>query len=483
MDLSCPSPVFDGIDFTPCFRERCVCRSPACILPGASAADPNDRPLRRRASFRISLPTASYLTFLLPIVLAGSSLAIVLLARLIELSSPARRIELPSAAAAAPTASTGYVSPVGLEDAVLRSQARKVFGSEPEEGKSAFERVRDVGEVLLLAGLLALEVVRAVRAPAGVTAPWGGVALSAYLLALSVLTAVERIGTGLLGLHTNELEAHRTTLLVFYGALSFIGLRSAILDSAPTLLTDSLAAGITLVLLLLDIFTPYRAVLDGALAGHRARGAAFQLARAARNAEAGDSPDDGARKQTVPCLEEPRSLFARATFTYMNPLIFRHFNRPITKEETPDLREDDRTAVVVAGWRAYREARLGEEERAKPYAKGSLSWQLIWYFKGYFALQAVRSRRLTTRPSELGSSADARPPSPDLVGVLCPLFLRRAMDAQDDSRVHQEPKAVARRARRLPAAADASCRRIHPRRPCFPGEASAERLPATCLSE
>lgn len=340
-----------------------------------------------------------FLSFLLPLVLVGGSLVVALLYRIVQLSNGSEpAIQLPISSAGSPPASAA--SPVALEAEVLRRGARAVYGTEPEEAKSTVEVVRDIGMLGLLLGLLALELVRALGSPAGSLTGWGGVALSAFLLALSLITALDRTGTTtVLGFHSNQLEAHRSTLLIAYGAFTFVNLRSSIIGSAAQdLLNDSLASAAVLALVLLDICTPYRAQLDGALEGHRARGAAFHRARAARSPEGGDggtgsSASSSFKPAPPPGLEEPRSLFARATFTYMNPLIFRHFRRPITEGEIPDLREDDRAAVVVAGWRAWRErslAGLGEDERAKVYVKGSLSWALVKFFQSYFLLQGVR---------------------------------------------------------------------------------------------
>lgn len=260
----------------------------------------------------LRLPSCRYLSFLLPLALVGSSIAIALINRLVHVTT---RIRLPDNVDA--SLGDAPLSPVALEDEVLLASGRQVFGAEPEEGKSTVELARDYGILVLLLVLLGVELYRGVNSSADVWGPWGGVALAAYLVVLSALSTFNS-----LGFEINHLEAHRTSLLCLYGLVALVNLRSSILrrnETSPSSLpSDALACAAVLALFLLDVSTPYRAVLDGSLTGHRARGTAFHLARGANSPEVGDS---SSTQRPLPGLEEPRSLFSRATFFYMSTLL------------------------------------------------------------------------------------------------------------------------------------------------------------------
>lgn len=271
----------------------------------------------------LRLPSCRYLSFLFPLALAGSSIAIVLINQLIHATT---RIRLPDNVEA--SLGDAPLSPVALEDEVLLASGRQVFGAEPEEGKSTVELARDYGILVLLFVLLGVELYRGVNSSADVWGPWGGVSLAAYLVVLSALSTFNS-----LSFQINHLEAHRTSLLCLYGLVALVNLRSSILrrnDASPSSLpSDALACAAVLALFLLDVSTPYRAVLDGSLTGHRARGAAFHLARGANSPEVGDS---SSTQRPLPGLEEPRSLFSRATFFYMSkffPLLSSPRPRPL----------------------------------------------------------------------------------------------------------------------------------------------------------
>ena len=202
------------------------------------------------------------------------------------------------------------------------------------------------------------------------------------------------------------MSAHRITLLTIYFFTTLVTFRSTLISHQGDLIMDSLASSLVLVILLLDITTPYRSSLDGVLAGRKARGSAFRRQHAKSSAIATETPSSNSRTTTEsgekiklvkpPSVEEPLSLASRSLFSYLQPLIWKHYFTPIEEKDIPELREDDRTSVVVGGWREFRERErrgLKHPEGEKlSEGKGSLSWKLLVYFKGYFALQAVSLR-------------------------------------------------------------------------------------------
>jgi len=226
---------------------------------------------------------------------------------------------------------------------------------------------------------------------------------------------------------------------------------------------DSLASSLVLVILLLDITTPYRSSLDGVLTGRKARGSAFRHQHAKFSSTSSENPSSTSRTTSEsgekiklvkpPSVEEPLSLASRSLFSYLQPLIWKYYWTPIEVKDIPELREDDRTSVVVGGWREFRERErrgLKHPEGAKlPEGKGSLSWKLLVYFKGYFALQGV-SLDLRSVPCEEEDRRVASRLTPRLasfvfaalVGRLRLRLLPRSSHSQAHSRVHRLSEAL-----------------------------------------
>jgi hypothetical protein len=339
-------------------------------------------------------------------------------------------IQLPTVDFSEPIPAT--ITPVELENTVITESAHQAFGDDDEEGPSTLQRLAAYAVFLLSLALVAVEVARGVRTPV-VTEGWGGVGFSAFLALLSGLDLGE-FGERFLLLGSGEVAAHRTSLLTVYFFSTLVTFRSTLIHSngQGDLLMDSVATSLVLTILLIDVLTPYRASLDGVLAGKKSRGRQFHRYTTPPTAATTTESGEKIRVQRPPPIEEPLSLASRALFSFLQPLIWRHYWTPIEEKDVPQLREDDQTAVVVGGWRGWNEFRESERRGLKegreklPEGKGSLSWKLLVYFKGYFVLQAVsedafssgvqRGERLTCVVASLISFAV-------LVGCLRPLRL------------------------------------------------------------
>lgn len=124
------------------------------------------------------------------------------------------------------------------------------------------------------------------------------------------------------------------------------------------------------------ISVPYGQTLSRLLADARSRGGA----------------SSGSYGHNLPRhIEEPTSAFSRATYTFILPLLFRHYWSPIKLEQIPQLREDDVAAASLGGFRAeqavrdtaYAQAHGGEKR------KRNLAWDLLRFFGPEVTAQCV----------------------------------------------------------------------------------------------
>ncbi|WVQ75171.1 hypothetical protein IAR50_004781 [Cryptococcus sp. DSM 104548] len=87
--------------------------------------------------------------------------------------------------------------------------------------------------------------------------------------------------------------------------------------------------------------------------------------------------------------EESSSPFSRATYTFLLPLLFKHYKKPITVADIPGIREDDSSAAALAAFRAY-QATLDKRYRKKygQDRKRDLGIDLLWFFAPELSVQA-----------------------------------------------------------------------------------------------
>lgn len=248
------------------------------------------------------------------------------------------------------------ISPRHLENTVIRDAALAGFGAEPEEPRSFVEKLAGFLALALLVGLLGVELARAVQLSSipQRTAFSGGFAFAAYLVLLAALAVRRKVAYRLFGIEPGALEAHRISLEAVYLVLSLVSFRSALIApkaKGNLINLDAVASALVFAVFLVDTLVPYRSQLDGALAGHYARGRFFPRAdKGDESVNANGSSSTSAPFKRPPTIEEPRSLAGRALFSYLNAPIYRHFFTPIEEKDVPALREDDQTASVVGGW-------------------------------------------------------------------------------------------------------------------------------------
>ncbi|WWC71269.1 uncharacterized protein I206_105222 [Kwoniella pini CBS 10737] len=88
--------------------------------------------------------------------------------------------------------------------------------------------------------------------------------------------------------------------------------------------------------------------------------------------------------------EEPASVFSRATYTFILPLLFKHYFQPITLQDIPAIREDDSASSSLGAFRAYRASRDKKylaktgETRVR-----NLGADLFWFFSPELAYQCI----------------------------------------------------------------------------------------------
>nr|XP_019045027.1 ATP-binding cassette transporter [Kwoniella bestiolae CBS 10118]OCF23957.1 ATP-binding cassette transporter [Kwoniella bestiolae CBS 10118] len=88
--------------------------------------------------------------------------------------------------------------------------------------------------------------------------------------------------------------------------------------------------------------------------------------------------------------EEPASTFSRATYSFLLPLLFKHYFKPITLNDIPAIREDDSASSSLGAFRAFRAGR-DKDHVAKTGEKRirNLGADLFWFFLPELAMQCI----------------------------------------------------------------------------------------------
>ncbi|WRT68702.1 uncharacterized protein IL334_005682 [Kwoniella shivajii] len=88
--------------------------------------------------------------------------------------------------------------------------------------------------------------------------------------------------------------------------------------------------------------------------------------------------------------EEPTSTFSRATYSFLFPLLFKHYFKPITLDDIPAIREDDSSASSLGAFRAYRAKRDKDHLKKKGGKRTrNLGADLFWFFFPELVTQSV----------------------------------------------------------------------------------------------
>lgn len=239
------------------------------------------------------------------------------------------------------------ISPLILENTLIRASANAAYGSEPDQPRSLLEKTTSYLILLLTLVLLSLEIAKGSLLTTDLserTQGWVNVGLTAYLVVLALLSCSKSFGSHVLGLERRALDVHRTTLVMIYFVIALVDFRSGLIHrgeevgftttspgsktTTNLVLLDALVSGVLLVIFLLDVCTPYRSALDGTLTGHFSRGGKYQRPiEAAASAAEGTTATAAAGQEkkahpygSTPMIEEPRSVASRALFSYMNPV-------------------------------------------------------------------------------------------------------------------------------------------------------------------
>nr|XP_018261799.1 ATP-binding cassette transporter [Kwoniella dejecticola CBS 10117]OBR83957.1 ATP-binding cassette transporter [Kwoniella dejecticola CBS 10117] len=165
-----------------------------------------------------------------------------------------------------------------------------------------------------------------------------------------------------------------TAILTIHILPSLIAFRSNIVQ--PHTSTLRIASGIIEVVYWIAMISlPYSESLDRLLEKGFSQG--------------GGSSGSYGEKLPTHC-EEPTSVFARATYSFLLPLLFKHYFKPITLQDIPAIREDDSASSSLGAFRAYRASR-DKTHLAKTGEKRvrNLGADLFWFFSPELAYQCI----------------------------------------------------------------------------------------------
>lgn len=179
-------------------------------------------------------------------------------------------------------------------------------------------------------------------------------------------------------------------LITLHFPISLVLLRSAVIRSDYTLLTimPVVVEGIYWSAL---ISLPYGESMTRLLKGGKSKG----------GGSTGSFGKDLPRHPEEPsCTSNPlahsligEATFSRSTYTFLIPLLFKHWFTPITLDDIPAIREDDSSTTSIASFRA------DQAKRDKTYAarhggakrQRNLGWDLLAFFSPDILTQCVSS--------------------------------------------------------------------------------------------
>ncbi|OCF40975.1 ATP-binding cassette transporter [Kwoniella heveanensis CBS 569] len=295
--------VWDGVDFTPCFRDRYL-NNVSLFLVGLSAVY-----LTYHYLISPHIPHKSPYTS----VTAESLISPSAKTDLAKLES---NVILDSLARNLLPAKTTQDAGLGKER-LADGEAEDVISDFKRWPASTKKWRRIKFWVGMIGALIWFEVEIAGAVKSG---SWKGVIFPGWLVLISLFPK-SRI-TPLLTIHLLP------TLLLF---------RSNLVQPHPSKLR--IASGIVEVVYWAAMISmPYSEGLDRLLSGSVSKGG-------------GSSGSYGHNLPIHP--EEQTSPFSRAIYTFLFPLLFKHYFTPITLEDIPAIREDDATAASIGAFRAF----------------------------------------------------------------------------------------------------------------------------------
>ncbi|KAJ9102556.1 hypothetical protein QFC21_002957 [Naganishia friedmannii] len=373
-------PLWDGIDFSPCFREK-------------------------------------YLSNLLPLALVGIAtlaLAYVLIQRLVRPARPTIDLNERYDHSLQSQEPNGKVSLSAIEDRIIFSSVRDAVETSLRNGSPLNKEkifVEKVGEWVGAIGALALFGMSLAQMITRHTVQIGRPVFYGYM----VILALERILPA-----ASKRRIPPTilpSLMLLFWPFELIMFRSVYISSNashkdPAFILETALAGMYSLWAVIYINVGYRTRLDGVLKGMKAgRGNA-----AGTKSIIGKGTADEEEYVVRDNPAEPKSIMSRALFSHIIPIVLRHYYNPFQMKDTPAIREDDTPAVSLANWRlAYGNASQSDqhsngqhssEKTAKPVSpkQTKLAFKLLWHFRRLFALQAFVADRKSTDPTTDGKT-------------------------------------------------------------------------------
>ncbi|CAK9784394.1 unnamed protein product [Cutaneotrichosporon oleaginosum] len=343
--------VWDGSDFTPCFRDTYIANAPLALAALAAVFILGPRGRRTPTTAASLVPPGGGLLAQLEARVLLSSLARTL---------PGRRsddVERP------PTPPLTPDSPTAPPPERLPRKSAPLPYAEEEETVAAFRVARTRWDAafywisIVGAGVwIALEVARLMEDSSSITdVAWED---ARPLIFPTTMLALAVAGGPVLPLLTIHLVP---ALLLF---------RSAVMGNYPS-------SKLSLVLIVWEsvywaalMSCPYYDRLDRLVGGGVSKG--------------------GAGTGLPRHIEEPSSGLSRATYWFILPFLWKYYWKPITLEEIPAIREDDSASASVGAFRRFQAARdAAYEVRNNSPRKRNLALDLLVFFRPELVRQSV----------------------------------------------------------------------------------------------
>ncbi|WVO14579.1 hypothetical protein L204_102214 [Cryptococcus depauperatus] len=338
-ELSCKD-IWDGVDFSRCFRDRYLHNVPFMII-GLSLVH-----LLVTIPYKSSRQVKPLLTRESLISPSNKSDFAVLESKVIFESLAANLI---------PPSSVTDSSKI--TEQLADGEAEKIIHEWIKEEKRPVERWRSVRWWVGLVGAVVWFEVELARAVG--QGSWKDIVFPAWISIISVIPG-----------------SHITPFLTLHTTSSLLLFRSLVISPNPSKL-HMVCYLVEVVYWVAMTTLPYYEDLDRLLEGGKSGGG-------------GSSGCYGVKLPRH--QEEPASVWSRGAYSFMLPLLFKHYFKPITLQEIPAIREDDSSAASLGAYRAYvakKDRTYSEHHPGKKRKKNlavdlftffasDISWQVLW---------------------------------------------------------------------------------------------------------
>ncbi|KIR99113.1 ATP-binding cassette transporter [Cryptococcus deuterogattii 2001/935-1] len=338
-DSSC-NKVWDGIDFTSCFREKYLQNAPYFLIAASAFYLLSTIPSRRARRSQNSLSASILVSSSYPSDLANLESSVIL-------DSIATNLLPPWFAS----------TPSKPAERLPEGEAERVIVDFVKQKRRDVTRWQDLRFWIGLLGAVTwfeVELARAVM-----QGSWKDIIFPAWLTIISIIP-----------------HSHITPLLSLHSMTSLILFRTLMIHPNPSKLHIACFA-VEIVYCIAMLGLPYHENLDRLLEGAKSKG--------------GGSLGSFGSKLPKHC-EEPASAWSRGTYNFLLPLLFKHYLTPITIENIPAIREDDSSAASLGAFRAFsakRDAIYSKKHNGATRRRNlgfelamffapELGWQILW---------------------------------------------------------------------------------------------------------